>query len=272
MIASATDWPELVVGFHFMNPVPVMDGVEVVGGEKTSEWTRAFAHAFAEDLNKETWEADDKLGFVSNRILMPCTDEMVRAFDEGVASADVDRGITLGTNVPMGPLELADYICLDACLDASRTLYEELGTNLRISWNGKSKLSTSGRKQVKGSTSIESGVLRCARRRGSPRRWETPRDGPSRKNGRRCERIRRPPGNHSTTVPSRTHEYGGAVVDARMVNGADVLTAGGVTSGIDLALYLIERIADMVVTDRIVRELEYDRRGGLTAWRRLDAA
>ncbi|WP_415380831.1 3-hydroxyacyl-CoA dehydrogenase family protein [Halosimplex sp. TS25] len=127
-IASATERPEQVVGLHFMNPVPVMTGVEVVVGEKTAPDVTEFAHGFAEVLGKETWEADDKPGFVTNRILMPWINEGIRAFDEGVASKDdIDRGMELGTNVPMGPLELADHIGLDVCLHASETLREELG-------------------------------------------------------------------------------------------------------------------------------------------------
>jgi 3-hydroxybutyryl-CoA dehydrogenase len=127
-IASAVDRPERVVGLHFMNPVPVMAGVEVVVGEHTSRETVALAHEFAAALGKETWEADDKPGFVVNRVLMPWINEGIRAYDEGVAEkADVDRGLRLGTNVPMGPLELADHIGLDVVLDASETLHEELG-------------------------------------------------------------------------------------------------------------------------------------------------
>jgi len=127
-IASVTDRPARVLGLHFMNPVPVMKGVEVVVGEKTSADIVSLGHAFAEDLGKETWEADDKPGFVVNRVLMPWINEGIRAYDEGVAGkADIDRGLTLGTNVPMGPLELADHIGLDVVLDASETLHEELG-------------------------------------------------------------------------------------------------------------------------------------------------
>jgi 3-hydroxybutyryl-CoA dehydrogenase len=127
-IASATERPELVVGVHFMNPVPVMKGVEVVVGEKTDPAVVALAHEFSEALDKETWESDDKPGFVSNRILMPWINEGIRAYDEGVATKeDIDRGMKLGTNVPMGPLELADHIGLDICLDATETLHEELG-------------------------------------------------------------------------------------------------------------------------------------------------
>jgi 3-hydroxybutyryl-CoA dehydrogenase len=127
-IASATERPELVVGLHFMNPVPVMTGVELVVGEHTDDEVTELAHDFAEELGKETWESDDKPGFVSNRVLMPWINEGIRAFDEGVATKDdIDRGMKLGTNVPMGPLELADHIGLDICLDATRTLHEELG-------------------------------------------------------------------------------------------------------------------------------------------------
>ncbi len=127
-IAAATDRANLVLGLHFMNPVPLMEGVELVVGERTDDAVVTFAHDFAESLGKETWEADDKPGFVSNRILMPWINEGVRAYDEGVATkADIDRGMKLGTNVPMGPLELADHIGLDVCLHATETLHEELG-------------------------------------------------------------------------------------------------------------------------------------------------
>ena len=127
-IASATDREALVVGLHFMNPVPIMKGVEVVIGEKTARETVELAHAFSEDLGKTTWESDDKPGFVVNRILMPWINEGIRALDEGVASkGDIDSGMKLGTNVPMGPLELADHIGLDIVLDATETLHDELG-------------------------------------------------------------------------------------------------------------------------------------------------
>ena len=140
-IAAATDRPEQVVGVHFMNPVPVMDGVEVVVGEKTAPGVVEVAHAFAESLDKETWEADDKPGFVSNRILMPWINEGIRALDEGVATkADIDRGMKLGTNVPMGPLELADHIGLDVCLDATETLHGELGERFRPAYLLKRKV------------------------------------------------------------------------------------------------------------------------------------
>ena len=140
-VASATDRASDVVGLHFMNPVPIMDGVEVVVGEHTTDAVVDFAHAFAEDLGKETWEADDKPGFVTNRILMPWINEGIRAYDEGVADkADIDRGMKLGTNVPMGPLELADHIGLDVVVNASETLYDELGDRYKPAYLLKRKV------------------------------------------------------------------------------------------------------------------------------------
>ncbi|MFB6153153.1 MAG: 3-hydroxyacyl-CoA dehydrogenase family protein [Halodesulfurarchaeum sp.] len=152
-IGAATDRPELVVGLHFMNPVPVMDGVEVVVGEKTDDAVVSFAHSFAGALEKETWEADDKPGFVTNRILIPWVNEGIRAFDEGVASKeDIDRGMKLGTNVPMGPLELADHIGLDICLNASETLHDELGDRYKPAYLLKRKVEAGdlGKKTGKG--------------------------------------------------------------------------------------------------------------------------
>ena len=152
-IASATASPERVVGLHFMNPVPVMKGVEIVVGEKTASDIVDFAHGFAAELGKETWESDDKPGFVTNRILMPWLNEGIRAFDEGVASKeDIDAGMKLGTNVPMGPLELADHIGLDVCLHASETLYEELGDRYKPAYLLKRKVEAGdlGKKTGKG--------------------------------------------------------------------------------------------------------------------------
>jgi len=140
-LASVVDRSARVVGLHFMNPVPVMAGVEVVVGEQTSPETVALAHEFAESLDKETWEADDKPGFVVNRVLMPWINEGIRAYDEGVAEkADVDRGLRLGTNVPMGPLELADHVGLDVVLDASETLHAELGDRYKPAYLLKRKV------------------------------------------------------------------------------------------------------------------------------------
>ncbi|RQG97304.1 3-hydroxyacyl-CoA dehydrogenase family protein [Natrarchaeobius chitinivorans] len=140
-IASDLERPERVVGLHFMNPVPIMEGVEIVVGEKSTDGATALAHEIAEGLGKTTWEADDKPGFVTNRILMPWINEGIRAYDEGVATkSDIDAGMELGTNVPMGPLTLADYIGLDVCLHASETLYEELGDRYKPAYLLKRKV------------------------------------------------------------------------------------------------------------------------------------
>ena len=131
-IAAATDRPGDVVGLHFMNPVPVMEGVEVVVGETTDDGTVSLVHEFAESLDKTTWESADRPGFVVNRVLIPWVCEGIEAYDEGVASKeDVDTGLKLGTNVPMGPLELGDHIGLDVVLDAAETLHAELGDKYR---------------------------------------------------------------------------------------------------------------------------------------------
>jgi 3-hydroxybutyryl-CoA dehydrogenase len=131
-IAAATDRPGDVVGLHFMNPVPIMEGVEVVVGETTDDGTVSLVHEFAEGLDKTTWESADRPGFVVNRVLIPWVCEGIEAYDEGVASKeDIDTGLKLGTNVPMGPLELGDHIGLDVVLDAAETLHEELGDKYR---------------------------------------------------------------------------------------------------------------------------------------------
>ncbi|USZ70396.1 3-hydroxyacyl-CoA dehydrogenase family protein [Natronosalvus halobius] len=140
-IAAPLEHPERVVGLHFMNPVPIMEGVEIVVGEKTTDAVTDLAHEVAEDLGKTTWESDDKPGFVTNRILMPWLNEGIRAYDEGVASKDdIDAGMELGTNVPMGPLKLADHIGLDVCLHASETMYEELGDRYKPAYLLKRKV------------------------------------------------------------------------------------------------------------------------------------
>ncbi|MDS0477822.1 3-hydroxyacyl-CoA dehydrogenase NAD-binding domain-containing protein [Natrinema sp. 1APR25-10V2] len=152
-IAADLEHPERVIGLHFMNPVPIMEGVEVVVGEKTTDAATELAHELAEDLEKTTWEADDKPGFVTNRILMPWINEGIRAYDEGVATKeDIDAGMELGTNVPMGPLTLADHIGLDVCLHASETLHEELGDRYKPAYLLKRKVEAGdlGKKTGKG--------------------------------------------------------------------------------------------------------------------------
>jgi len=131
-IAGATTRPADVVGIHFMKPVQIIDGAEIVVGEKTAERTTTTAHAFAEDLGKTTWEADDRSGFVSNRMLLAWITEGIRAYQEGVATKeDVDRGTTLAMDVSMGPLKLADQIGLDVCLEICERLQTELGDRYR---------------------------------------------------------------------------------------------------------------------------------------------
>ena len=152
-IASVTDREGFVVGLHFMNPVPLMPGVEVIAGEKTEARTAKLAHDFAESLEKQTWQSDDKPGFVVNRVLIPWVCESIRTLDEGTATReDIDRGLKLGTNVPMGPLELADHIGLDICLNAAETLHEELGDRYKPPYLLKRKVDAGdlGKKTGKG--------------------------------------------------------------------------------------------------------------------------
>ncbi len=127
-MASVTRKPENFVGIHFMNPVPLMKGVEIVRGLLTSEETLSFAVEFTKKLGKEPVVCKDSPGFISNRILMPWINEGIWVLYEGIATKEeIDRGMRLFTNVPMGPLELADLIGLDICLAAIETLHRELG-------------------------------------------------------------------------------------------------------------------------------------------------
>ncbi len=131
-MASVTRKPENFVGIHFMNPVPLMKGVEVVRGLLTSDETLDFAVEFTKKLEKEPVVCRDSPGFISNRILMPWINEGIWVLYEGIATKEeIDRGMRLFTNVPMGPLELADLIGLDICLAAIETLHKELGDKYR---------------------------------------------------------------------------------------------------------------------------------------------
>ncbi|MHB8822363.1 MAG: 3-hydroxybutyryl-CoA dehydrogenase [Pseudomonadaceae bacterium] len=123
-IAAVTSRPEQVIGMHFMNPVPVMKLVEVIRGIATSEQTFATIAALVEKLGKEMAVSADYPGFIVNRILIPMINEAAFALYEGVASAeDIDKGMKLGTNQPMGPLTLADFIGLDTVLAICEVLY-----------------------------------------------------------------------------------------------------------------------------------------------------
>jgi 3-hydroxybutyryl-CoA dehydrogenase len=127
-IAAVTARPELVIGMHFMNPVPIMKLVEVISGLQTSDDTLATTIALAEKLGKTCVAAKDFPGFAVNRILMPMINEAFYALYEGIASAEgIDTAMKLGTNVPMGPLTLADFIGLDTCLAIMEVLHGGLG-------------------------------------------------------------------------------------------------------------------------------------------------
>ncbi len=127
-IASATKRPELVIGMHFMNPVPVMRLVEIIKGLATSQETFQVTKDLATRVGKTPVEANDFPGFISNRVLMPLINEAIFALLEGVGTAEaIDQVIKLGLNHPMGPLELADLIGLDTCLAIMKTLYEGFG-------------------------------------------------------------------------------------------------------------------------------------------------
>ncbi len=127
-VAAQTKRPDLVVGMHFMNPVPVMKLVEGIRGLRTSDKTFAEMRTLAETMGKTVIEAQDYPGFAVNRILMPMINEAVYTLFEGVASIeDIDMAMKLGTNQPMGPLTLADFIGLDTCLAIMNVLAEGLG-------------------------------------------------------------------------------------------------------------------------------------------------
>lgn len=124
-LAAVTDRPDRFVGIHFMNPVPVMQLVELIRGIATSDETFSSARTFAERLGKTVAVAADYPAFIVNRILMPMINEAVQTLYEGVGDvASIDSAMKLGTNQPMGPLELADFIGLDTCLAIMRVLHD----------------------------------------------------------------------------------------------------------------------------------------------------
>jgi 3-hydroxybutyryl-CoA dehydrogenase len=148
-LAAATKRPEQFIGMHFMNPVPVMQLVEVIRGIATSDETAAAVALAAKEFGKTPVECRDFPGFVSNRVLMPMINEAVFAVHEGVATPEaVDTIMKLGMNHPMGPLTLADFIGLDTCLSILRVLHQGLGDSkyrpcpllvqmVDAGWNGK---------------------------------------------------------------------------------------------------------------------------------------
>ncbi len=126
-LASRTDRPEKFMGFHFMNPVPIMELVELIRGIATSEATFAALKEVVEKLGKVAASAEDFPAFIVNRILMPMINEAVYTLYEGVGTVEgIDRSMKLGAHHPMGPLELADFIGLDTCLAIMNVLHEGL--------------------------------------------------------------------------------------------------------------------------------------------------
>jgi 3-hydroxybutyryl-CoA dehydrogenase len=127
-LATATRRPERFIGIHFMNPVPVMKLVEIIPGLKTSDLTLQEARTLVERIGKTAVRSDDQPGFIVNRILLPMINEAVIGLQEGLGTPeDIDTAMKLGTNQPMGPLALADFIGLDTCLSIMEVLHRGLG-------------------------------------------------------------------------------------------------------------------------------------------------
>ncbi len=127
-LAAATHRPEQVVGMHFFNPVPVMALLELVRGILTSDETLATARAVGERMGKTPVVAKDSPGFIVNRLLIPFLLDAIRMYESGLATKeDIDTGVKLGLNHPMGPLTLADFVGLDTTLFVADVLYEEYG-------------------------------------------------------------------------------------------------------------------------------------------------
>jgi 3-hydroxybutyryl-CoA dehydrogenase len=126
-LASVTEKPEAFIGMHFMNPVPLMQLVELIRGIATDDETFTLARSFVHSLGKTTATSEDFPAFIVNRILLPMINEAVYTLYEGVGSVEaIDTAMKLGANHPMGPLELADFIGLDTCLAVMQVLYEGL--------------------------------------------------------------------------------------------------------------------------------------------------
>jgi 3-hydroxybutyryl-CoA dehydrogenase len=126
-LGSVTNNPEHFIGIHFMNPVPVMQLVEVIRGLATDDATFQTTRHFVETLGKTIAVSEDHPAFIVNRILLPMINEAVYTLADGIGTVDsIDKAMKLGANHPMGPLELADFIGLDTCLSVMRVLYEGL--------------------------------------------------------------------------------------------------------------------------------------------------
>ena len=126
-LGSSTDRPERFIGMHFMNPVPMMQLVELIRGIATEDETFSASRNFVESLGKVTAVSEDFPAFIVNRILLPMINEAVYTLYEGVGTVEsIDKAMRLGANHPMGPLELADFIGLDTCLSVMQVLYDGL--------------------------------------------------------------------------------------------------------------------------------------------------
>ncbi len=126
-LAASTDRPEQFIGVHFMNPVPVMELVELIRGIATDDATFAATQTFVAKLGKSSVLAEDFPGFIVNRILLPMINEAIYTLHEGIGTIDaIDRAMRLGAHHPMGPLQLADFIGLDTCLSVMQVLHEGL--------------------------------------------------------------------------------------------------------------------------------------------------
>ena len=127
-LAASTDRPEQFIGMHFMNPVPLMQLVELIRGIATGDQTFSVSREFVEAVGKTITVSEDFPAFIVNRILLPMINEAVYTLYEGVGTVDgIDKAMRLGANHPMGPLELADFIGLDTCLAVMQVLYDGLG-------------------------------------------------------------------------------------------------------------------------------------------------
>ena len=126
-MAAGVPQPERFIGLHFMNPVPVMQLVEIIRGLQTSDDTYTRMNALMQKIGKTTVLGIDSPGFIVNRILVPMINEAIYVLQEGVKPEDIDNAMKLGTNQPMGPLQLADFVGLDTLLSILKLLHRELG-------------------------------------------------------------------------------------------------------------------------------------------------
>lgn len=131
-IAGKTKRPDQIIGMHFMNPVPLMELVEIIRGLQTSDATYAFTKALTEKMGKKSVLSKDSAGFIVNRILVPMINEAIYALHAGIGSVeDIDTAMKLGTNQPMGPLTLADFVGLDTVLSILGVFHESFGDKFK---------------------------------------------------------------------------------------------------------------------------------------------